>query len=72
MADGTDDEFLPSLEDELGIDIVIQVEDGEVIGVTYRGKEVRAMVMDYDVDFPCVATGLAKDDEGNYYKQIVV
>ena len=60
------------IEDELGIDIEVIVDEGEVTQVFYKGKDARAVVRDYDVEFPCVAHSLKKDDEGNFYTETIV
>lgn len=69
----------PSFKDGDGDDTVIEelpitvfVRHGEVFQVQYNNQEVRAVVCDYDVDFPCVANNLNKDDNGEYYKEIIV
>lgn len=59
-------------EDELGIDIDIFLRDGEVFEVHQNGKVVRARVLDYDVDFPCIAHSLNKDEDGEFYMEIIV
>lgn len=59
-------------EDELGIDIDVFVKDGEVFEVHYKGQPIRARVNDYDVEFPCVANGLRKDEDGEMYLEIIV
>lgn len=59
-------------EERLGLDIEVVISEGEVTAVYYKGEPVRALVRDYDVAFPCVAHNLAKDDEGNFYMEIIV
>lgn len=59
-------------EDELGVEIDIFVKEGEVFQVQQRGVEVRARVLDYDVDFPCIAHSLKKDADGEFYMEIIV
>lgn len=58
--------------DDLGIDTEVFVQNGEVIEVRQGGKQIRARVVDYDVQFPCVAHGLKVDSENNYYMEIIV
>lgn len=60
-----------SLDEHLS-DIEVVVENGEVVQVLYKGEEVRAVVRDYDVDFPCVAHSIQKDEEGKFYMEIIV
>lgn len=52
--------------------IVIFVKDGMVTEVQLNGLETRALVVDYDVQFPCPATNLKMDADGNYYFELVV
>lgn len=59
-------------EDRLGIDIEVVISEGEVVTVFYKGQEARAIVRDYDVEFPCVANNIACDSEGNYYMEFIV
>lgn len=66
------DEEYTSPEEELELDIVVTVQDGEVISVTWRGHETRALVRDYDVTFPCVAADLGMDEDGQYFRQLIV
>jgi hypothetical protein len=64
--DGDGDDTL----DELPITVFIR--NGSVTEVQYNNVPVRALVCDYDVEFPCVAHGLNKDADGEYYMEIIV
>jgi len=61
-----------ALEEHEEPEIEVVVQYGEVTQVFYQGKEVRALVRDYDVEFPCIAHGLKKDTDGDFYMEIVV
>lgn len=52
--------------------ITVFVRDGEVFEVQYNNQTVRALVCDYDVEFPCVANNLQKDADGEFYLEIIV
>lgn len=66
------EEFDEPEDDGLDIDIDVFVKDGEVFEVQVKGTPVRARVNDYDVEFPCVANGLHKDEDGEFYLEIIV
>lgn len=58
--------------DELGIDLEVFVKDGQITEVRKNGVQVRARVIDYDVEFPCVANALKLDSENNLYMEFIV
>jgi len=57
---------------EITPDIEIIIQDGEVTQVFFKDVEVRALVRNYDVEFPCVAHGLGQDEDGDYYMETIV
>lgn len=59
-------------EDDHGIDIEVFIKDGECFQVNYRGVEVHAKVHDYDVEFPCTAAKLSKDEDGDYFSTTII
>lgn len=59
-------------EDDLNIDIEVCVVDGVVTNVRYKGEDARARVYDFDVQFPCVAAGLQRNEDGEFYTETVV
>lgn len=56
--------------EEIEIEVILQ--DGFPTQVFYRGERSRAVVRDYDVAYPCAATHLQHDDEGNPYFEYIV
>jgi len=65
-----DDEDLTPAEK---IPIYVVVEDGVVTAVFNGDVQVRAVVQDYDVEFPYEpANALLQDEEGKYYIEKVV
>jgi hypothetical protein len=56
------------------IDIHIVLQNGQVVNVEYRGVTVRAIVEDYDVEFPFEpAEALHKNTEtGEYFTRKIV
>jgi hypothetical protein len=61
-----------SAGDVLNISIEVFVKDGCVIEVRQDGKQIRAIVNDYDIDFPCVANNVRKDEDGEFYMEQLV
>lgn len=59
-------------DDELGIDIEVFVKEGEVFQVSVKGQPARARVFDYDVTFPCTASSLKVDTDGDHYIETIV
>lgn len=59
-------------EDDLGIEIEVYIKEGECFQVNYKGVPTRARVIDYDVVFPCVASNLKQDSDGDMYMETVV
>lgn len=65
------DEFEPE-EPTLGIPIEVFVKEGTVLEVRYNGEQVRAIVNDYDIEFPCVANNIRRDADGELYMEQLV
>lgn len=62
-----------ALDDEvIDLPIVISVVDGEIVGVTFNGVEARALVVQYPVQFPCIASEVHVDADGEYYTATVI
>lgn len=61
-----------SAGDVLDISIEVFVKDGCVIEVRQDGKQIRAIVNDYDIDFPCVANMVRRDEDGELYMEQLV
>ena len=55
---------------EIGIEVFVH--DGCVTEVRLNGEQVRAIVNDYDIDFPCVANNVRKDEDGVFYMEQIV
>lgn len=56
--------------DEISIEVYVQ--DGTISAVTMNGAQVRAMVLNFDVEFPCPAINLERTEDGTYYQRFVV
>lgn len=61
-----------SAGDILDIGIEVFVKDGCVFEVRMNGEPVRAIVNDYDIDFPCVANNVRRDADGELYMEQLV
>jgi hypothetical protein len=53
-------------------EIIIVVEGGNVTSFTIDGEATRAIVHDYDVQFPVDKNTVEQDEEGRYYVPRIV
>lgn len=61
-----------SAGETLGISIEVFVKDGCVTEVRVDGNQARAIVNDYDIEFPCVANNVRRDEDGELYMEQLV